>query len=161
MKKRLIAAIILGSLTVISAYFVVSHRNRDRYQNPDRREWKNNALREIESDLGNTAAILPGDGEWLSKRMILFKDGSSMLFRQKCHKEDRQIHDIFIGRSSGGKWYYSTYHFCIGAIVLQSEEQPTSIDEFAMNYFLTEFDGMSDKALLATWPQEEVDSGTR
>ena len=157
MKKPAIAAIVLGSLAVIGVIFAVSHFNRDRYQNPERREWKNNSIREIESDLGSTAALLPSDGEWLSDRMILFEDGSSMLYRQKCHKEDRRIHDIFIGRSADGKWYYSTFHFCIDAIVLRADEQPASINAFATNYFLKEFDGKSDKALLATWPPHEAE----
>ncbi len=159
MKKPAIAAIALVSLAVIGVIFVVSHLSRDRYQNSQRREWKNNSIREIESDSGNTAGLLPTDGEWLSDRMIIFEDGSSMLYRQKCHKEDRRIHDIFIGRSAEGKWYYSTFHFCIGAIVLRADDQPTSIDAFVANYFLKEFDGKSDNALLATWPPHEAEQG--
>ena len=152
MKKSTVTAIAVISALTVAVFFVGKRLARDRYDNPDRRAWKDNAIAEIKADhkLGTETPFLEGD--WLSENRIIFEDGSSILYRQKCHKENRKIHDIFIGHGSDGKWYYSTFHFCIGTIVLRASDQPKSIESFAAEYFLEEFDGVSDKALLPTWP---------
>jgi hypothetical protein len=80
------------------------------------------------------------------------KNGDWILYRSICTKQDRRIHDIFIGRASDGKWYYSTYHFCIGLVTLMMMDQSENLPEFLKTYYLREFDGHSDKCLKKTWP---------
>ena len=131
-----------------------------------RKEWKENAIAEIARKAGDSnwlatevkslsielAKPEAGTADWLSEQLVLFKNGEWMIFANKCHKEDQRIHDIFIGRGSGGKWCYSTYHFCIGMIVPKGDEQPESLAAFIQRYFLAEFDGRSDECLKLTWP---------
>lgn len=159
MKKSTVTAIAV-ILALSAAAFIVGKRiNRDKYDNPDRRAWKNNAIVEIEDDLRLGTQTPFREGEWFSDNRIICADGSSVVYRQKCHKEDRKIHDIFIGHGSDGKWYYSTFHFCIAAIVLMADDQPASIESFAADYFLEEFDGVSDEALRATWRFNSAEQG--
>lgn len=59
--------------------------------------------------------------------------------------------DIFIGHGSDGKWYYSTFHFCVEKCVLQMEPQPDSLAQLVNGYWLVPFDGKSDDCLKITW----------
>ena len=86
--------------------------------------------------------------------MILMRKGEWLAYTNVCRKQDRHIYDLFLARGSDGRWYYSTYHFCIGMIVLRMEEQPEDLAEFARTYFLRTFDGRSDDCLQKTWPPE-------
>ena len=90
----------------------------------------------------------------LTENLILATNGDWIVWASKCSKEDRRIHDIFVGRASDGKWYYSTFHFCNGKIVLMMEEQPANLGAFIQAYSLREFDGQSDECLGKTWPPE-------
>jgi hypothetical protein len=83
------------------------------------------------------------------------RNGEWLAYTNVCRKEDRHIHDLFLARGSDGRWYYSTYHFCIGMIVLRMEEQqPEDLAGFAKTYFLRTFDGQSDDCLQKTWPPD-------
>jgi hypothetical protein len=79
-------------------------------------------------------------------------NGEWMAYRNVCAKEEDRIADLVIGRGSDGKWYYSTFHFCIGMLNLRTMEQPESLPRFQTEYFLQEFDGHSDECLKKTWP---------
>ncbi len=97
------------------------------------------------------------NGGWVADQIAIMRDGQWIAFKNHCRKESRHaggpdIEDIFLGRGSDGKWYYSTYHFCVGMASLMSDGQPASLDEFKVNYSLREFDGRSDEALKKTWP---------
>ena len=76
-----------------------------------------------------------------------------MAYRNICAKEKGHIPDLFIGRASDGRWYYSTYHFCMDMIVLKTMlDQPESLTKFRADCFLQGFDGRSDDCLRKTWP---------
>ena len=102
----------------------------DQYHSPERIAWKNNAIKELE-------VIYLKDGKppldythegWFSTEGFVMVDGSWMVYRSICSKEDSSISDIFIGRGSNGKWYYSTYHFCRDAYIISSwYERPESL----------------------------------
>jgi hypothetical protein len=117
------------------------------------REW-------VTSEISSLKAkqTVPGQEHeaWLSPHLILMENGEWIAYASMCSKEDGRIHDIFIGRGSDGKWYYSTYHFCRQMIVLMMhsgmEGQRETLKGFAQMYHLREFDGRSDECLGKTWP---------
>jgi len=82
------------------------------------------------------------------------RNGDWLAYANICQKEDHRIRDLFLGRGSDGRWYYSTYHFCIGMVVLKMEEQSDDLAGFAKTYYLRPFDGHSDKCLQETWPPD-------
>jgi len=84
--------------------------------------------------------------------MILMRNGDWLTYANVCRKEDGRIYDLFLARASDGRWYYSTYHFCVGMIVLKMEEQPEDLAGFAKTHYLRMFDGQSDECLQKTWP---------
>lgn len=126
-----------------------------------RRAWKDKAITEISSRTTNSAWIDtelvrlkavgtndPDDSDgWLSPQLIVMKNGDWLAYANVCQKEDRRIRDLFLGRGSDGRWYYSTYHFCKGMIVLRMENQPEDLAKFVAAYYLREFDGHSDECL--------------
>jgi hypothetical protein len=137
-----------------------------RLHSKARKDWKNNATVEIAHRASDTNWLASememlrkqvirdrsDSSAWFSDHLILLTNGEWIVFASKCGKEDRRIHDIFIGRGSDGCWYYSTFHFCIGMLDLRMEEPSASLAEFRENYFLQEFDGRSDECLKKTWP---------
>jgi hypothetical protein len=127
----------------------------DIYHTKERRQAKSAMISAIATDLesGKTPPK-PADDEWMNDRVIFCEDGSWLSYRSRCHKQDPKIYDIFIAKASDEKWYYSTYHFCIGAMVLAEFGQPPSLRAFKAKYALQEFDGKSDAALKPTWPAE-------
>ncbi len=133
-----------------------------------RSAWKNRAIAEISRQANDAAWVAvelatmcaatnsPIESDtWLSRNLIVMKNGEWMAYRNICRKEDFWIRDLFIGRASDGCWYYSTYHFCIHMFVLSGmgKGQPASIAEFTKDYYARQFDGHSDDCLEKTWPQ--------
>jgi hypothetical protein len=126
-----------------------------------RREWKQKSIAEISTFIANSAwssneiALMKtrsGDESWLSDHMIRMSNGDWLAYANSCQKQDGRIPDIFLARGSDGHWYYSTYHFCIGMVVLRMDEQPADLAGFTKTYFLRTFDGHSDDCLEKTWP---------
>lgn len=131
-----------------------------------RRAWKNNAIAQVSKHASDPAWVAaqiemirarhsPSQGEhryFSSPDMILMKNGEWIACASICRKQDWRIDDIFIGRGSDGKWYYSTYHFCIDMMNLTMYHERPSLQDFAQIYFLREFDGQSNDCLQATWP---------
>ncbi len=159
MGKRRILLIVVACSLVAGGVWI--WRNHDPLRTPARRAWKNEAVEALRIDLGEADYLKrrfgegPGYGdEWISGNAILFGDGSWMAYRAQCQKEKTRLHDIFIGRGSDGKWYYSDCHFCVGLIILMADGQPESLERFRDVYFLVEFDGVSDEALRQTWDRE-------
>jgi hypothetical protein len=133
-----------------------------------RRAWKDKAIAEISSRVADsawssnelahlktraTADRSDSDG-WLSERLIVMRNGDWLAYANICQKENSRIQDLFLGRGSDGRWYYSTYHFCIGMVVLRMEEQSDDLAAFAKAYYLRSFDGHSDECLQKTWPPD-------
>jgi len=165
MKKRLSIAAVLVCL-VVAAIAIVLGRSGDQLRTKERKDWKANTITEIARRAGDSnwlASVVrqlkaemakpeADSGDWVSEHLILMRNQEWMIYANKCRKEDKRIHDIFIARGSDGKWYYSTYHFCIGMINAKVEEQPESLRAFIQRYSLVEFDGRSDECLKVTWP---------
>ena len=92
---------------------------------------------------------------WLSDKIILTGSGEWLVYRSHCSKaRPHNVKDIFLAKGSDGKWYYSTFHFCVGMVVLRGEPQPPDLKMFVHEYNLREFDGQSDECLKETksWP---------
>jgi hypothetical protein len=160
-------AFLIAALVILTAAGGFAYlKNNSGLRSTARRAWKERALATIarktadsgwlSGEIGrmrNSAARHELDsGPWLSKDIVLMKNGDWIVYANRCVKEDWRISDIFIGRGSDGKWYYSTYHFCVGMLALRTEEQPANLAHFAETYFLREFDGRSDECLRRTWP---------
>jgi hypothetical protein len=167
MKTKRAACVVIGLILIIAvSVFVV--RSPNPLHAPARKAWKQKAIAEItrrSSDatwlaaeidsLKTSSALHPSDGgAWVSDHLLLMRNGEWIGYASKCSKEDGRIHDIFLGRASDGKWYYSTYHFCVGMLELRVEEQPDDLTHFIRDFFLREFDGRSDECLNLTWPSK-------
>jgi hypothetical protein len=162
-EKLLIAAGVCGLLI---AFGVWATGGRDPLRSRARRAWKQKAIAEIAArvadpkrlgiELGRLNAQARAnpdeEGLWLSDRLMVMRKGDWLAYANICQKEDWRIHDLFLARGSDGQWYYSTYHFCIGMVVLRVEEQPDSLAGFVKAHYLRPFDGRSDECLQKTWP---------
>lgn len=168
MRKKLLfgAAAVVFLLVVIGFLASNTIGLSNRLHSKARKDWKDNAAVEIARRASHTNWLLAetemlrkrvahdraDSGAWFSDHLILVTNGEWLVYESKCSKEDSRIHDIFIGRGSDNRWYYSTFHFCIGMLNLREEEPSASLAEFREKYFLQEFDGRSDDCLKKTWP---------
>lgn len=169
MKKKWIRWIVVLTGVVATLYgLAFCVENGSPYA---RRKWKDAAIVRISSHVddpawmegesaeltGMTNARLPWDS-WLSQDLILMTNGEWIAYSSFCRKQSFWIKDIFIGCGSDGKWYYSTYHFCVGMCAMTMDydrperPQPESIAAFAKRHALKEFDGKADECLEETWP---------
>jgi hypothetical protein len=158
---RFLKTLLLALLILSLAVFVVL-----QYRGHTRKAWKNAALAHLAEDVKDLAWVSkrlkeleqagPDDSEteggWFKRDFVLMKDGEWMAFRSICRKEDWRINNLLVGYGSDGRWYYSTYHFCIGASVFRMYGQPDSLVAMAKQYRLLPFDGKSDESLEKTWP---------
>ena len=91
------------------------------------------------------------EGNWVGDQMLVMGNGEWIVFRNECVHRHQFLGDIFIGKASNGKWYYSSFHFCCETVVLRMEGQPGNLAAFVGKYFLREFDGKSDEGIGQTW----------
>lgn len=134
-----------------------------------RRNWKNQTVVELarlssDRDWVNTQVavvqkqISTGtQGAWVGEHVVVMRDGQWVVFRNECNHWHQLLGDIFIGKASNGRWYYSSYHFCCQMIVPKMDDQPADLSTFARNYFLREFDGNSDEAISKTWDGQRIE----
>ena len=156
----------IALILMAAALGVYAITMRSALKSPARRAWKDGAISSISSQIQKTetlkaavAKLNPPTGsseqraDWMEDGLVVMQNGDWLACRNVCSKEKQHIRDLFIARGSDGKWYYSTYHFCIGMLVLRMDGQPKSLSKFVQNYSLKEFDGQSDKCLGTTWPE--------
>ena len=158
----------MGGCAVLVALAITAVAIRYMPSSRARREWKDRAIADISSRVGDSAWVSnelahfkttstndPSDSDgWLSERLIVMRNGEWVAYANICQKQDSRIRDMFLGRGSDGRWYYSTYHFCRGMIVLKMEEQSDDLGAFAKTYYLRPFDGHSEECLQKTWPPD-------
>jgi len=164
-KQFAIISVAVG-LCVAAVGVVIFSGVPPRLDSKARKQWKEKAIAEITEQTKDTAPILTKIGsmktkpsvesewdKWISQDLIVMTNGEWIAYRNVCAKEEGRIPDLFLGRGSDGHWYYSTYHFCIGMIVLKDMmDQPESLTKLRAVGFLKEFDGRSDECLKKTWP---------
>ena len=157
---------ITGVAALLMAVVIAVVGHGDRLQSSARHNWKQKSIAGITTRIAdpawstneiarlNTQSTSEPNGyaSWLSDHMIVTCKGEWLAYANICRKEAGHIHDLFLARGSDGQWYYSTYHFCIGMLVLKMEEQPEDLAGFARTYFLRTFDGQSDDCQQKTWP---------
>jgi len=162
---RKIAAILLVIVCLGAGAIFFALKRADVHHTAERRSWKNAAIIAITNDLKDADHLkkrfggIPkprgefdtSDPEWLTADTIVCRDASWLAYRALTHKKDPKVYDIFVAKASDGKWYYSDYHFCKEMVVLMSNGQPDSLDQFEKEYYLVPFDGSSDDALKPTW----------
>jgi len=163
-KKPLVIAIV--SIVLLAVLGAVAFLRPPSLRSSARRAWKERSIADIAAHVADPswptnefARLKPqntnesiDDASWLSDHIILTRKGEWLAYANSCQKQDGRIADIFLARGSDGHWYYSTYHFCVGMVVLRMEEQPEDLATFAKTYFLQMFDGQSDDCLQKTWP---------
>ena len=167
-KKKLLIGLGTFLLICVLSLTLLPNPQEKRLRAPERKQWKEQALAQVNAvsrnvqTISNEIAVLhaeaktqSGDG-WIGTNLVLMANGEYLVYSHIDAKQDRRISDLFLARGSDGKWYYSTYHFCIGMITLRmeimGESKRGSIHEFASAYALREFDGQSDECLKKTWP---------
>ncbi|HEX8340560.1 MAG TPA: hypothetical protein VF624_06585 [Tepidisphaeraceae bacterium] len=159
--------IVAGSaLVVVAIAVLVVWTQSDPLRSAARRQWRDEAVANVrrrvddkawlESELARLkpiAATQPYQGGWVGDELLVMKNGDWIICQNVCTKERNTAvkKDLFIGRGSNGKWYYSTFHFCVGKCVLLIERQPDSLSQFVDGYWLVPFDGESDESLKVTW----------
>jgi len=167
-KKLLLIAGICGLLVAVALYAAGAGAS---LRSSARRAWKEKAITDIAARVGDPAwatnelAVLKKRGAndessykgWLSDHLIVMRNGDWLAYASVCQKQNHRIRDLFLARGSDGRWYYSTYHFCIDMIVLSWDEQPEDLAAFAKKYYLRSFDGRSDECLQKTWPPPKHD----
>jgi len=158
---RFIKTLLLAFLILTAAAFAVI-----QYRAYARKTWKNVALADLNEDVRNPAWAAgriseleragPDDheteGGWFKQDIVLMKNGEWMAYKNICRKQDWRIDDLLVGYGSDGRWYYSTCHFCIGAIVFRMRGQPESLAAMSGQYWLRPFDVKSDQSLESTRP---------
>ena len=168
MKKKLPvigAAICLCAAALGVVIFVGGPERPDRLDSKARRQWKDNAIVQIAKQASNSAVIFkeieamkntPVESDWdtwLSEDLIVMTNGEWMAYRYVCQKEEERISDLFLGLGSDGRWYFSTFHFCVRMMNLKDKDvvgQPKSLTDFSRRCHLREFDGHSDECLRST-----------
>ena len=168
-KSRIVkvaAGLLLVASCVLAVPWVVGHRSQTA-----RRHWKNDALpviarwaedsnwraQEIEIVTKRTNDERVIENGWLTDKMILMQSGEWLVYKSHCSKaEPHEVKDFFLAKGSDGKWYFSTFHFCVEMVALRGEQetQPPNLAMFVREYNLREFDGRSDECLkeTKTWP---------
>ncbi len=177
-KRWLIAVAVL--LTIVAGVFLCLPWAVRQHQYLARKDWKAGAIPEIakfanDSKWVSEEIALLGSEEatggqriiadrWLTDRMVLMASGEWLVYKSHCSKAPpHQVRDIFLGKGSNGRWYYSTCHFCVGmcALVMMQDMPPYDLATFALRYHLKEFDGVSDECLqqTQTFPDPSQASG--
>ena len=153
MKRKLIIVIlILALIPLLLGAAVVQARYSKRAV---RRAWKDSAVVNV-ARLADDPAWRAQEisslesPDWATGQIAVMKNGEWIVGDGKYHDPD--VNDIFVGKASDGKWYYSTFHFCQNNITLHMELQAADLAAFKARYALREFDGVSDEALQKTWP---------
>jgi hypothetical protein len=163
---RKLLFIAAGSALLIAGIAAAVFLRAPTLQSSARREWKQNRIAEIMARVADpswpadeltrlnarSTNAPTEDSGWLSERIIVTRKGEWLAYANSCQKQDARIADIFLARGSDGRWYYSTYHFCVEMIVLRMDGQPEDLATFTKTYSLETFDGQSDECLRKTWP---------
>jgi hypothetical protein len=129
--------------------------------------WRTQEVQMLTKRTNDQQVIAEG---WLTDKMILMQNGEWLVYKSHCSKaKPHLVNDIFLARGSDGKWYYSTFHFCVGmcALLMLQETQPPNLAGFVHEYNLQEFDGRSDeclketKAVPASWYEKKTNNTER
>jgi hypothetical protein len=131
-----------------------------------RATWKTAALQRLATAATNQPGIAadfeqirpePDGSEtdlWTGEHVLLMANGEYLIYEFWHGSNSGYPDHLFLARSSDGRWFYSTYHFCNGMAGVRSDDQPASLKAFAETCAAREFDGKSDQCLEHTWPEK-------
>lgn len=129
----------------------------------ERAKWEKQALQQIceltitneiiRQDLENLR-VRGSDGKprWAGDHVLLMTNGEYIIYAYRHGANNGFPDHLFLGHASNGRWLYSTFHFCNYMAMIQGEDTPSGINDFAKRYAAREFDGKSDECLKHTWP---------
>ena len=156
-----------AAIVIIATVAVTSLRaSKNPLYSAARRSWRDEVVTRIRrraadkqwldhelASLQTAARSRPMQGGWVGNELLVMKRGEWIICQNVCSKDQNTPveRDLFVGLGSDGKWYYSTFHFCVEKCVLQLESQPASLSKFIDAYWLAAFDGQSDDSLQSTW----------
>lgn len=161
---------------MVGVYLTTRPRLEAVLGTPERRAWRDNAISAINARVADPkwlegeleklrpaiTATRPSQsmGKWVGEELLIFRNGEWMICQNVCKKsKPNRIEDIFIGRGSDGRWYYSTFHFCVQKVVLMNENPPDSLAHFVDGYWLVPFQPPSDECLKRTWSGGDYGEG--
>ena len=87
---------------------------------------------------------------WVHENVLRMTNGEYVVYEYRHGRNDFFPPHLFLGRSSDGRWLYSSYHFCNGMAIVSMDDAPASVTEFMARYSAREFDGKSDECLKET-----------
>lgn len=163
-KRRWIIAFAMLVMLVVTVLVVFAPT--DPLRLAARREWRDQAVAKVQARFDDKAWVdselqrmkpqitsRANLGGWVGDELMVMKNGEWIICQNVCAKEHKRgvIKDLFIGRGSDGRWYYSTFHFCVHKCALDYAGQPGSLAQFVDAYWLAPFDGRSDESLKVTW----------
>jgi hypothetical protein len=93
-----------------------------------------------------------GEGfiEWTGERVLRMTNGSYLCYRFRHGKNQGYVPHLFLARSSDGRYFYSSFHFCTRMGIVRMDDPPGSLNEFMRRYAVREFDGASLECLQQT-----------
>jgi len=157
MKAVTLTIAITGIMVAGVMALVIASRVRQSSMDTATRSFRDGSITEITrltadaQSVSNRVASMARQSDeedrWFSEHIIVMKTGEWVVYVSKCSKEDPRIRDTFVCRASDGGWYESTFHFCIGAIVLRMEGQPADLRAFITQYRLSPLPGQPNTVL--------------
>jgi len=154
LKYTLITVLIFGFL-VFTAWRVATWAT-----SRERTKWKTEALHRLAQQSFTNEFILheleqmkspaSPDLTWANEHVLLMANGEQIVYE---YRHGRNIYfppHLFLGRASNGQWLYSSYHFCNSMAMVQFDNPPASIADFAKKHSVRTFDGKSDACLKPT-----------
>ena len=154
-----IAVLIVGPFVALTQWYVPKVRREASVQ------FQRDAILEvirltantgwIEEKLASIPEIKWDDDHWFSQNLILMQNRDWIVYEAECTKSNWRVNDIFIGKGSDGRWYYTTYHFCVRMLELECSGPSPDLSSFIDKYSLREFNGDSSADLPSTWPESD------
>ena len=114
--------------------------------------WLEAERKKLEAELVQSEKNSNGAG-WVGDELLITKNGEWMICQSVASKENRFgiWQDVFIGRGSDNKWYYSSFHFCVGKCGIMGDPTVENLADLVEAYWMVPFDGKSDDCLKPTW----------
>ena len=155
---------VLATISIIFVVAIFGYAALRRKEFRDRADWMTATLPKIaqlstsnqfvgeQIQLLKTSTRKGNNPDWTGQYILLMTNGEYLVYCFRHGNNNGTLPHLFLARSSDGRWFYSTYHFCNEMVGAMGDAPPASIDDFAKRYFALEFNGKSEECLKTTWP---------